>query len=670
MIRLQITRLRANKNRIWSMIWALLIALSCMLPPGMIVKADETGTLSISGLELGDQVEVYRFATYDTESGSYSWEVAVSDWINTNSSGKVYRTLTPELLKEMTPERSLEFCETMISGIKNDSKVISNIKRSGLVVDQDEGAYRMDIGPGYYVIIPKGIERIYNVKWFIAGAGGSSFVSYEEGDYQIPNIIASLENKTKNRGMVNDSPFCILNDELTVTANMSLPNYPKAYATGKRIINATVVIPKGMEYVEDSIAMSLENNGTDYSVGEYKNSVLFQTRTGTKLFFGAGGGYFYEMDGSLLKASGTAEEALAAYNEAHGTGYKLPKERTLAISFYGQNADTEASSDSENSETTESTENTENTEATESIDEQDISSTETDIVENEDIDDGMSLELFNNVTVLVVAINTELELSDVTMSYDIKKNSTGNEAGIYNNQILLNYSVSPIDSNLICVKEAVTSASAYGIYLVLCEGTGESISMSPEKKLEESTRLTSACFYLYRLTHTYDGDQTAGTDSVPSTETVLDGAKPTDSGETGDDLTYGDPVVRVYDEKSNTTSEYEYIYKLYPDEYGETTIAGLEPQEYLLTQTLYPDGYTRSLESIVISKEDWTSETWMEGDNNLNIIWLDYKPVHLAGTGKIGIVPYAIAGTLISGIALLLLANRYLNLNIFKKFLK
>lgn len=635
------------KRKQMAMALAMLLLIGMLLPIDLPkVRAAEGGTLSVSGLEAGDEVGVYRIASYVDESESYVWEPAVKDWLLNKNSGRVYRSLTTDQMVNMTPERIKEFCEVLITSLKIESSGLVNVEGERLYLGQDEGAYRIDIEPGYYIVLPKGTDRIYELKWFVAGPGQNPFVSYEEGDYQIPSISGSLVNATADRGLVKDLPFCLRDDELKVTVDLQIPHYAKSYATGKRIYNTTIVIPQGLTYKKDSLGLEGLTGGSDFSVGEYVNSTVYETTDHVKLFFGTESGFYYEMDGSVLASSGTAQDAMDAYNDIYETGYRLPEPRKLAISSLEEKgADMVATEGLEAA--TEALGTTEETSS-------EIAEEETII----DYGDGLTLLEKKRNTVLVVAINTELDITSARLSYVVTKNTEGNESGIYNNQLILSYSISPLDSNALAQKIANIGVTAYGIHLVLCEGTGESISLTAEEKLQKSVRLTNACFYLYKLKHTYTGDMTsteASTEDTSKEENEADGPS------------NGEQVIYYYDEDKNVSYEYEFVEKLFPDNYGEVKIGGLEEAEYLLTQVLYPIGYTRSLESIVIYQTDWTNESLMQDRTQLQLIWLDYEPAYLVGTGKIGIVPYAISGGFIAGLALLILFDRNYHLGIFSR---
>ena len=164
--------------------------------------------------------------------------------------------------------------------------------------------------------------------------------------------------------------------------------------------------------------------------------------------------------------------------------------------------------------------------------------------------------------------------------------------------------------------------------------------MTAAEKLEKSPRFSGVVFTLYRLKQAYSGDVTNDTDTgqteIGSTEST-------------------EPPKIIYDEKTDKTYEYTYVTSLTTNKKGTASIGGLAAADYLVEQTVYPSGYTLSDASLRIGKEAWEDETVMEGNEDLFVIWLEYKTRYLPGTGKQGTAAFVFLGSLLSIGALLIL---------------
>lgn len=586
------------------------------------VMAADNGNLLLENLEINDLVEVYRIASYEEVTGKYKWATAVSNWMQNTTEGNTYRSLTPEKLSSMTRERANEFCELLLMGLKNDQEGIANIPGYSFTADEEKEQYTLEVTPGYYIILPKGTERIYGLKWLKVKPGEEITVTYsqEQEDYQIPQLTLSMSNLTADRGVNNDTekfPFTLEGDELEFTADIKIPAYPNMYSSGKRILNICITVPRGFCYTEDS--MSLKQASVDlaeesYSIQQLKDSIAYETENGELLFVGTINGYFYLPDGKLLLAAGTEQEALDKYNLSYGTEYFLNVESPEEAD--GETVEEETPVDTLAADSSE-----------------------------------LCLKRITRMTVFIIALDTEAEVSDLQITYRATKDSRATDTGYFTTRLLFSYSTSPLDSNLNCVAQQTATAVSYGIRLTVCMGDGKSITMTPEEILNESPRMQGVSFYLYRLTNVYEGDTTKDTENQSNetdTQTTAEGESA--EGEI--------PPQLIYNEDEDKTYEYSYLEQMDVDENGVTEISGIKPEEYLVVQTKYPEGYTRSQEAILISSTDWSDETVMEGNYLLDVLWLDYATVYLPGTGKTGIMIFVLVGTLISGIAVVVIAKR------------
>ena len=323
------------------------ITLMVSMMPVTIHGAAEA-TVNITGLKLNDKVEIYRIAAYGESSGTYSWASAVSNWMENSTDGSAYRTITPDKLSAMTSDRAKEFCELLVLGLKNESDGIANVSGYSFTVDEEKDSYSISASAGYYVILPKGSDRIYEIKWLAVAPGGSYNISYTAGtDYQIPTISGSAKNLTTDRGVNNDTdknPIALQSDSIEINGVMDIPKYPNMYSTGKRILNISAVLPRGISYTSDTLSLysgqaSSDATGADntaytvmskdsYSVQQFDDCYVYTDTSNKILFIGTGSvasgkGYFYEIDGDLLGSEIADTDAISKYNKNHGTDYVL-----------------------------------------------------------------------------------------------------------------------------------------------------------------------------------------------------------------------------------------------------------------------------------------------------------------------------------------------------------
>ena len=208
---------------------------------------------------------------------------------------------------------------------------------------------------------------------------------------------------------------------------------------------------------------------------------------------------------------------------------------------------------------------------------------------------------YDGQTIFVIALDTADVPEEVVVTYEAAKNTATSGTGNYNNLIALSYSVSPLDSNLTYSSISEGLATAYSITIVAAEGSGEYADWTTEEKLNKAPRFSGVVFTVYRV---------------------------------------------------KSDEEYEYVNRIMTNTQGIASLSGLEAAEYLVEQTVYPTGFTLSDASLLIKKDAWTDESVMEGDEDIMILWLEYKTRYLPGTGKTGTAPYIFNGMMICVMAL------------------
>lgn len=629
-----------EKGKITKTIYICLF-LILTLAPKELVMAAENGTVAIENLEIGDLVEIYRIANYNGDSEKYTWASAVSNWISDTTAGKNYESLTPASMSRLTHESSKEFCEILLMGLKNDSKGVANLTGESFVLeDVDENT--VSLVPGYYVILPKGKNRVYELKWFELAPGEEVDITYLDTDYYLPQITTNVENSTEDRGTQLDTgcPIAYLEDRVQVTSYISPPDYTLMYSNGKRVLNISLVIPKGFEFLENSLFIYQEADESDsesddetdelaeskdyesiskdlYSKQQFKNAKLFISEEGQLLYFGQSG-YYYEMDGSLLVGPEADDDAAL---EAFNLKYELEYE-------YENTSHEIIGSDTGPLEETTS-------------DQDGLVDTETINEEISDQEENDSKELVSSIEgncIFVISMDTEEEFRDIKTSYSATKNVMSTKDGWYNFITALNYSVSPLDSNRHALLLDEARAGSYGISITSCIGYADSYLKTPEELLENNARMSEDKFVLYKKSEIYDGDITQAATQITQSESSIQ---------------------LVYDQSINKTTEYLQYAELNVDENGEVAIGGLEPAEYLLMQVDHVPGYDLSPESLIIEESDWITESEMDDKCLYEIIWLDYKTVYLPATGDYGRENLEAIGIIIMLFVALIFANRY-----------
>lgn len=642
-------KIKRQIKSVLSLVLAVLLICVSATPP---VMAAADCSLAIKNLEIGDLVEIYRIATH--EEGKFVWESELINWIATNEEGRAYAGLTPEQFVQMTPDRSEEFCQSFLVSCKDEANGIAKLEGYSFTVTEEKEEYSANgMTPGYYIVLPKGKSRIYRIKWAVINPAETVSLIYDEatGDYQLPTIESETANTT-----VQDREIVWENDEIEIKAGINVPTYPNMYATGKRILNATVVVPKGLKYVEDSLSAEADGE-LEYSMGEYNGATIYQNKKGEILFFQTEDNYFYELSGEQLASEGEPEAIVEKYNQKYKTEYELIKKENKVI----EDAPQEKSESTEATENIEETESLEGTESIENTEKQEEDGEEMSYLGKED--DRYQIEVFDQMKLFVFSIDTKKALSKIDIRYRALKDDKVNSTCFFDNIVSLSYSVSPLDANLICNLTSVARVKSYGIRITLCEGTGASIDMTAEEKLEKSARLTGAKFDLYKFSNVYEGDVTTPEDNKDQNsenqteEKNNEDVNSTETTENSEEETRR-KVELVYMEEIDKTYEFTFCKELIVDSNGEATIGGIDATAYLITESVYPSGHTLSEASFLIEADAWTDENEMDGNCLLDILWLNYKTVYLPATGSNGTTLYTILGGTVAFCAIILFLDK------------
>lgn len=629
---------------------ALLIMLTIILTmlTGTVSYAAATSTIVFEGLEVGDVVEIYRICNYDDSGSSYTWASAVTTWMTDNRTGKFYADLSPSGLQKMKAKDSKEFCELLLDGLKNTSTGVANLQGQSFEYQVGVGN-TVEIEPGIYIVLPKGKSRVYDIEWFVLGPGKEKSIVYTEDKYSLPSVESTIKNTTKDRGFVNETvPMTEYDDQVTVDSVLKMPSYNDMYSDGKRVLTISYVIPNGMDYVEDSVKLlSVTEEGEEallesaYTVMTYSNVSMYKDYNDNFIFFGAQD-YYYELDGNhLVGPDGTKEVALEAYNSAYQTEYEIEETHLQKIGK-GLGTSTAEEISPEDSE-----------EASEELVEEPAEGEDSEIISTDEIggtteDKSKLIYKTRGVSVVVVSLDTAVDISTLKTSISAKKNQYSTADGWYDIYTSLSYSVSPLDRNLRANIKTSSRAAAYGIRITSCMGYADSYQKSSEEILATAPRMVDDKFTLYKKSNTYSGDIDEAVTQVAAENK--------------------DIVQLIYDKELNVTYEYKEYASLNVNDEGQIAIGGIITGEYLIVQTEHVPGYALSELSFLIEANDWQDEKYMEGNCVFDLVWLDYKTVYLPATGEDGLETDRALGILVTLFAALGIAQVYRKYHKFSIF--
>lgn len=192
------------------------------------------------------------------------------------------------------------------------------------------------------------------------------------------------------------------------------------------------------------------------------------------------------------------------------------------------------------------------------------------------------------------------------------------------------YSVSPLSVDALGVLDKRATLDSRGLRITLY---GNGISGSPDSGAGDLTAsagaiiMSGAVFELYIKAGTINDS--------PSDTTIQNFVEEHGGGRY--QVIWNDTSANIY--LSVSTIE--------QDENGRACIGGLEENEYLVIQSVYPDGYAISKVGLLLTAADWTERPIKD------VEWWDYKGVYLPETGGRGTVLFMVVGIALMVLALL-----------------
>lgn len=556
----------------------LLGIMICLLLVPLSVHAEESGGLTVTGVEENDVVKCYQIASYHEGSG-YQWNDNVSKWILTEWTE--YASLTPDMLMEMADSNRELFCNRLLVGVDRDE-----LNEVNLPVNSKTGStfYNFSLDKGLYLILPEGFCKVYDIALARVTDSKPAQITYVDSMYSVANVSSSTVNMTENRGTTEDGDTWTLQDDVVkFEGKVTFPNYPSSYSQGKIVTSIFLQIPEELDYISNSLTISGAGKlGKGHAVLSMEDVVLYEDGFSNILFFeskvvsedGQEASWFYGADGIILSRV-SLEDALTKYNEKYETTY-----------------------------------------VKETIIEQ------------------------KNSDVFIVSIDSSAITGDVAIAYKATKNAKTSQDGIHEMRLQGIYSTSPINSNKLGYIENISACCSYGIYFTVCSGEDVEDKNDGANILHNAKRLQGVEFKVFAFSKSFP---VADVESLKAAEEAL-----------GDREYYTAPT-----EDGENIKLYELVKNVWVDENGEASIGGLRDSEYLIMESTFPYGFEYTRTFLIIGEDDWTNETYMEGNYTFDSLWLNYPGLYLPNTGSSGTRVITIIGCILCVTALFLLAKRW-----------
>ncbi len=384
----------------YMLILIMLLWMSCCLP----VEAEETGTFLISGLDAEDKVGVYSIATL-TE-----WNQSVKEWLDEPDGN--YQGMLPEDLPMLIETTAKDFYGKLFMSMIDQQN--GNIKLEKTLL-QGQESYTLSANEGYYLILPEGNTRIYQLKMGVLEAEKETEIIFTDSDFSLPSVEKNIHNKSTDEA--GTDIWMTDGDRLEITMEIALPEYPVFYTSGKRVGNICEILDSGYAFqdafqVQSRVPLTL---GKEYTFQKKENVIVYyEAANGRPLFFMDSTSWFFTMDGGVISAK-DSDHALAEYNE----------ENNLALTF------------------------------------NDLRSEE-----------GLTLLLFSFNT-------SEEDFSNIKIAYGVNTTNHLTSDGKSASQTIFSYTVSPIEPDRRAQGREVVYGNSYGIKIILCDGDTANQDGSP-----------------------------------------------------------------------------------------------------------------------------------------------------------------------------------------------
>ena len=200
------------------------------------------------------------------------------------------------------------------------------------------------------------------------------------------------------------------------------------------------------------------------------------------------------------------------------------------------------------------------------------------------------------------------------------------------------YSVSPISVDALGASDEKVTLSSRGIRLRLRDG---GISGSPDPDTGPTENMSGAVFLVLSRAGTLENS--------PDAAAIQSFVK-----EHG-----GGSYQVIWNTDKTSADIYVAVAAMQTDENGMACIGGLDENDYLVIQTVYPDGYAVSRVGLLLTAAD----DWQEGSHIKDVTWTDYRGVYLPETGGCGTAVYQKAGILLLALSVIFAGIRLYRTN-------
>lgn len=200
------------------------------------------------------------------------------------------------------------------------------------------------------------------------------------------------------------------------------------------------------------------------------------------------------------------------------------------------------------------------------------------------------------------------------------------------------YSVSPISVDALGASDEKVTLSSRGIRLRLRDG---GISGSPDPDTGPTENMSGAVFLVLSRAGTLENSPDAA-----AIQSFVE--------EHG-----GGSYQVIWNTDKTSADIYVAAAAMQTDENGMACIGGLDENDYLVIQTVYPDGYAVSRVGLLLTAAD----DWQEGSHIKDVTWTDYRGVYLPETGGCGTAVYQKAGILLLALSVIFAGIRLYRTN-------
>ena len=248
-----------HRKSLFSKLIALCLAVVMMMSLGMTVSAavtaDSTKDVTVSGLDEGTTVSIYKVINVNINSNGqpenpmYTWTDGMADWLKTheNETYKGYinaatNAVTDKFQQKTPAEEFRSFWHDVEAGIKNGAISLTPAKADATVLAGSSSVKFTDVAMGEYLLTATGGVKIYqpttvllvpkydetSSDWTLGGAVVGT-------DAQMKGEKPGIEKSVEDNGDDPADNTVAVGDTVTFLLSAAVPSYPED-ATAKKLI--------------------------------------------------------------------------------------------------------------------------------------------------------------------------------------------------------------------------------------------------------------------------------------------------------------------------------------------------------------------------------------------------------------------------------------------------